>query len=180
LSIKAYQTIRYIGSHTHCFNLAPILSDSGVGQWVLKEGYYFWPKSLGNAHFWGTTHYARKYIIIDYDLDLNQEEVFDLVGDPEHIEDFKEILKAYIKITKKAQKDIFVYEVIEHMIFKYPEIFTFLAIQVENLPGLKRNENNIKFSNHDSMFLNKRIQICLLEKAINKIIKNKIIFKIKE
>lgn len=180
MSIKAYQTMRYVGSYTNCFDLAPILSDSGVGQWVLKEGYYFWPKSLDNAHFWGNVHYTKNYIIIDYCLDLNREDIFDLVGDSEHIQDFIEILKAYIDITKKVQKDIFVYEVIEHMAFKYPEIFTFLAIQVEDFPGLKKSENNIKFSNHNTMFLNKRIQICLLKKAKNKIIKNDIVYKIKE
>ena len=180
MSIKAYQTMKYIGSCDDCFDLAPILSNSQVLQWVLKEGYYFWPKSLDNAHFWGKSHYQGRYIVVDYNLELNEDDIFDLVGDPEHLDDFKEILKAYISITEKTQKDVFVYQVIEHMIFKYPQFFTFLAIKVENLPGFKSSTNKIKFSNVDSMFLNKRIQICLLKKAENKIIKNEIIYKTEE
>jgi len=50
----------------------------------LGEGYYYWDNNIDQAHHWGLTHYANKYAIIESELSLTSETIFDLVGNRSH------------------------------------------------------------------------------------------------
>jgi hypothetical protein len=174
--------MEYIGSSSDCYNNAPLLSNSCNEQWVVKEGYYFWPDSKKHAHFWGDNHYQKCYIIIDYNLNLKQDEIYDLVGNQAHIDEFTEILKIYMEATKLVQSKVYVYQLIEYIRKKVK--FPYLAIKVENYPGFRKSEHKLKYSKNknqsDFLFLNKRIQLCLFKEAKNTITKNEIIHKQKD
>lgn len=94
---RMFQTI---GHHT-CRNgqkayleqNAPFKSCSKTeGETYLGDGYYFWDNNIEKARWWGKTHYPIEgYNILEYDLNIEDDQFLDLVGSREDLIHFKRL-----------------------------------------------------------------------------------------
>ncbi|WP_290847639.1 hypothetical protein [Flavobacterium sp.] len=78
----------------------------------LGHGYYFWETFLQNAHWWGKARLNGNYMIAQATCVLNDEKIFDLVGNTQHLLDLEryihEIRKgAFIKTTETTMSQVF-------------------------------------------------------------------------
>lgn len=152
-----------IGYHT--------LEDRGNPNEILKEGpqlcyrtdtwfghgYYFWDTEINWAHEWRRPPYMifAANIIID-------ENTFDLLGNVQHCKDFEDWAKLLNDKLKKLNKpNANTPEIIQYM--KQRASFPYNSIRGYDEPRPKkyffRNRSNENFS------LNKRVQICLIDKT---------------
>lgn len=61
----------------------------------LGFGYYFWESFLENAHWWGKecNNYKNGYVICKASYDFNEKLCFNLIDNPEHIQNFKNTIE---------------------------------------------------------------------------------------
>lgn len=135
----------------------------------LGEGYYFWDSFIDLAHWWGESHYGGNYIITETGLAIKEDEVFDLVGNTDHIADFADYAEAMIQ---KKGDEVTVPEVIEHMKRHTRLLESFKAIRADGRLSIARFSpytNRLKFSlakgHPQYLDLFPSIQYCLFEKT---------------
>ncbi len=78
----------------------------------LGNGYYFWDSFIELAHWWGETHYHGNYIITEAECPFPENEVYDLINNPEHIKEFANYVEM---LEKKNGEEVTVPQAIEHM-----------------------------------------------------------------
>lgn len=159
--IEIYQTVAKRGTVHEREQLGPIFCTNNP--W-LGAGYYFWDGILGNAEWWGKTHYRNDYMIFKSSYDVHSDLLFDLVGNVEHIEYFRRY--AYGLKTVLGRSTIKVSSVIEFM--KKDGKFPFQAIRVEgrNISG-QRNNVMLVFDDLGMYYLQPvpKIQLCITDFA---------------
>lgn len=95
----------------------------------LGSGYYFWDYNMVMARNWGEKHYGNKYYIFQADIHSHEDILFDLVGNRQHQEAFREVVNELLAYdTKKNHWSIGA--VIEYL-KKYTD-FPFKAIRAED------------------------------------------------
>lgn len=130
-----------------------------TGQWF-GEGYYFWTDSSRYAKSWGT---YKKRFISEFSIQFNeQNEIFDLVGNAAHQEEFDDYLKMFIEINQKIKN------------LDLSRVFCFLrkeaAFLFEQYKAIKgchcSSSYNYPFlpGRNERILLPTRIQLCLFEK----------------
>ena len=104
-----YHTIRKERVVTASLQMAPFrcVKDPWLG-----NGYYFWDSFIDLAKWWGEVHYGGNYIVTETTAIFNDDAVFDLVGNTDHMRFFAQ----YADILEKDLKcEATVAQVIEHL-----------------------------------------------------------------
>lgn len=137
----------------------------------LGTGYYFWDSFIEMAHWWGEHHYHGNYIIIETDSPFQENEIFDLINNHEHIKKFAN----YIEILEeKTGKEITVPQAIEHMKKHTQFSAMYKAIRADGRLSISHHyEDNkpyirrIKFNLDNEQYLDllPPWQLCILNRA---------------
>lgn len=134
----------------------------------LGIGYYFWDTYLPLAHWWGKQGYRGQYVITRIDFDYNPDDVFDLVGNTEHIQQFKEYAEL-LHLNNYLRGPFTVGRIIEHM--KRHTSFPYKAIRAEGRHSILYYDNpdlkqQIPFRIGKKSYLDllPPIQICFINK----------------
>lgn len=67
-----------------------------IYQW-LTDGYYFWLNSDRYAEWWGTSNLRSDYLITQYEIALDREDVLDLIENPDDEDYFFWLVESYLE-----------------------------------------------------------------------------------
>ncbi len=162
-----YHTIRKERIVTASLRMAPFrcVNDPWLG-----EGYYFWDSFIELAKWWGEVHYGGNYIITETTATFNDDAVFDLVGNTDHMKFFAQ----YVDILENDLKcEATVAQVIEHLKKHTSFGKTFKAIRADGRLSIKNIPENlpyikyVRFSLDHPQYLDllPSIQYCVFEKT---------------
>ena len=156
---KGYHTLEDRGNAAEIEEWGPKLCNKRYA-W-LGDGYYFWDGDIYWAHDWGKKA-KRGYMIFEGDITID-ENTYDLVGRTSHKLEFAEIIRE-LESTGffKPGQVITVPEVLEY-IKKYIG-FPYNAIRAADYPGSRTEQISFGGKWGEHMYLNERIQICLINK----------------
>lgn len=132
----------------------------------LGNGFYFWDTFMELAHWWGEKGYAGNYFICKCYCDSCQEDVFDLVGNTIHIQNFRDCSK--LLQNAYPDKKITVPFVLEFM--KKKGIFPYKAIRANPIGCTNGDEylrsQRLRFVNSNIAYLDMipPIQLCVVKK----------------
>lgn len=162
--IHLYQTVENKENPDELEEHGPIYCKDNA--W-LGPGYYFWDSFIENAHWWGKKHYANNYMICADESD-GEEDVFDLVGNTQHM---KEMRIAADKIRKcypgRSLKVARVLAIIKGDLKSFPyKAVRANAINSKSYFGLK--DQIIYFIKGKYLELLPPIQICVFDKTFLK------------
>lgn len=137
----------------------------------LGSGYYFWDYNIGQARYWGKTHYNQNYYIFEADIPYN-DNMLDLVGNRQHLEwilnlmyDFKEEnediaqwdLATFIEFLKNTAQEL-----------DNPSIFPFTSIRaVDHSATIPDVEYYFDAKSPNFIIMNPRIIICVISEDKN-------------
>ena len=126
----------------------------------LGYGYYFWDTEIMWAHSWLKD---RDYMIFKADIEIN-ENTFDLLGNVQHTIDFEKYYKDLNEILKRLKKpNATVPQVIDYMKRSTDFSKNYNSIRAYDEP--KNKQYYYRASGGESFYLNKRVQICLIDKT---------------
>ncbi len=137
------------------------------GQW-LGEGYYFWTDSARYAKTWGT--YSKRFVS-EFDINFSaQNEVFDLVGNASHQDEFEDMLAEIVKKNPELQDmdmSAVFYFLRDNNIFE----------QYKAIKACNRYELKGRFLSNrpERLMFPTRIQLCLFDRNVELILKNVIL-----
>ncbi len=159
-----YHTIKKKGTTAASLRGAPYLCT--CNPW-LGVGYYFWDTFIDLAHWWGETHCHGRYIITQTDCRLGDGEVFDLVGNTEHIKVFADYVEM---LEKKTGEEATVPQVIEHMKRHTKFLDRYKAIRADGRLSISSSSPytfRVKFSQDKSQFIDllPPIQYCIVNRS---------------
>jgi hypothetical protein len=126
----------------------------------LGDGYYFWDGDIFWAHDWGKKSY-KDYLIFESEVTID-EKTFDLFGNTLHKKEFSQIIHELIKTGHfKSMNMVTVPKVIEYL-KKYAG-FNYNSIRAADYPN-KAFMVSFGGANNEAMYLNERVQVCLITK----------------
>lgn len=135
----------------------------------LGAGYYFWDTFIDLAHWWGRQGYKGKYVICQAICDNDDNEIFDLVGNTEHLNELHDYIKTLKQYPEFQNKHVTMSIIIEHM-KKHSGTFKYNAIRANGINSVNKDfflrDNRIKFNVGSKAYLDLKppIQMCFLEK----------------
>lgn len=133
----------------------------------LGKGYYFWDSFIELAHWWGRQGYANNYMICEAICNDNPNDIFDLLGNTDHMKEmrmYKELLE-----KRKQKEKITPAFILMHM-QKHSGSFHYAAIRACGIDSinkdykLRANRMIFKEGNRAYLDLTPAIQICVLDK----------------
>lgn len=153
MHLTCYHTVEDQENADYIEKFAPFLckrNDAWLG-----TGYYFWDSNIDWAHDWGRNY--EEYVICAAEISLDSS-IFDLYGVVNHQEIFK---KAYIALKERVKGEVTVPQVINAM--KRLGSFKYNGIRAYHIP---KPAQTVKYNSkkNDELFLNQRVQICLINK----------------
>jgi hypothetical protein len=161
MRVTCFQTLEDLDNIDHVEFYGPFKcerSDAWLG-----HGFYFWDRSIDNAHNWGKKVYlnkAKKYIIGSLELDVLFK-CFDLHNNPECQDEFEDIFLTTQKHPKFKGKIVTVPQIIE--LLKKSSVFHYHSIRVSDLPdNLLKIRFNASDKRTETTYLKPRIQICVI------------------
>ncbi|MDM1043136.1 MULTISPECIES: hypothetical protein [Empedobacter] len=135
----------------------------------LGDGFYFWDTFISNAHWWGKEirNYTKGYIICKAICDYSDTNCFDLVGNTEHLEMFKntyDLMKKEGLINEKTTVKRLIHYLKDDL-----KKFNYDAIRVYGIRSKNYNSRfnfTLNFENEKPSYLdfNPAIQICFYRK----------------
>lgn len=155
---------------------SPFCSDQKRQHW-LTEGFYFW-RSAKHAESWGKDSHTcdtYDYAMIKASFEFADNELLDLVSNPDQMDFFRKLLSRYINLMRGKTGKFFeptISACVEHfreLSKTHIEIFPFKAIMATEEA---KRPVNVKFVEHrdNTIALNNKIQICVFEKHKNMIV----------
>lgn len=173
--VNAYQTVEDRGDRDAVEAEGPFRctrSDAWLG-----SGYYFWDTDLDRAHDWGRFAYRKfrkKYMIGWCELVINEgreENCFDLFGNVGHLKDFEESIEAFLKAGYLEEEDELLMPKIVELLRKQ-SLLDYSAIRAADYPKEDRDDEGKPTAKvvyfhprkKEYMYLNPRVQICVLDK----------------
>jgi hypothetical protein len=153
----------YQAFHIECSDYPVFCNNSDA--W-LGKGYYFWDVREDDAKWWGDVSLAGQYSICKSTYDYDSHELFDLLGNNTHVDEFINHSEIYIKRIEKTGKKttIYVYQVIAFMQKNYPG-FKFKAIRACPHP-VANKRNNLEYffdKKKGYLFVSQKTQLCVLD-----------------
>ncbi len=150
---KAYQTLEDRDNYDHVEEYGPFKCNH-KNAW-LGSGYYFWDSFIENAHWWGKegAKYKNGYLICESSFELNEEECFNLLDNPDHIRTFNHIKELMKENNLYIEGETTVARII-HQIKEIIQVFHYEAIRVYGV-------NSVSFGStfsHRTNFTSNRIQ----------------------
>lgn len=127
----------------------------------LGHGYYFWDANPDWAHKFGRSRYLDAYMIFEAEIAINNE-TYDLYGNVGQKREFYEVYKELKQNGHFEEgEEITVPKVIEYL--KRHVGFPYNSVRAADNP---EHRNVISFGGQrgEYMFLNERVQICLITK----------------
>ena len=124
--------------------------------WVL-----FWDSNHEWAHKFGHSRYAGNYLIFEAEIAINRS-TYDIYGNVKHKLELKEVWdELKNKNAGLTNSQVRVADIIEYM--KKIGIFPYNSIRAADNPD---RQNQLPFGGNkgEYMFLNERVQICLISK----------------
>jgi len=164
-----YNTTEDRGNPDYVKSNAPFLC-SRNDAW-LGSGYYFWDKDELRGHEWGKYGYKENYILGKSNLNLPDN--LDLTGNVDDMRFMRLLLEELIENHEKFDNydsfsDIPLGKAIEFLKSlnsksAYKGVFDFDSIRAHDYP---KDSQPIKFVEHrkEQLYLNPRVQICVIEK----------------
>ena len=146
----------------------------------LGQGYYYWEHFIENAHWWGKTSYPTLgYMICESTCILTEENCFDLIGTPEHLELFRAIVDLLVEKGATIEK-ITVARVLEFL-RKDAKVFKFKAVRTGSINTRYKDsdyEKRIYFKHKSFAYLDYQppLQICFYDKSACHLAEYKIIY----
>jgi len=138
----------------------------------LGDGYYFWDGDIYWAHDWGKKSYTR-YMIFEGEITID-ENTYDLVGNILHKKEFWHIIQELVNSGFfKSFQMVTVPKVIEYI--KRHAGFDYNSIRAADYPH-KAFKISFGGANKEFMYLNERVQICLINKKNLSLQSFKVIF----
>lgn len=171
---KAYQTLEDRCNYDYIEQNGPFKC-TNKNAW-LGHGYYFWDSFIENAHWWGSEGacYKNGYIICESDFNLDEKKCFNLVDNPDHLDQFNNAKRILIEKGLYAQDKTNVARVIEFIkeiikVFKYEAIRSY---PVNSISPKSKFINRTSFKSGKTSFQyldsTPAIQICFyLKKSLN-------------
>lgn len=155
--VPIFQAVAKVGDPLERESLGPISCEENP--W-LGNGYYFWDGFLGNAEWWGKTHYKGNYMIFTSSYDAHSDELFDLIGNPEHMECFRVFASTLKK--RLGCSSLKVSLVLEMM--KKEGLFPFSAVKAEGRNKSGSRSNFLFFDDQGMYYLQPvpKIQLCII------------------
>lgn len=155
-----YQAIKDTGDPDKVENNGPIKCNND-GAW-LGNGYYFWDSFEDLAHHWGNTHYDGHYMVCSATSEFHQDDVYDLINNPEHILEFREICKR----LEAKYDEISVPFAIEFL--KSIKAYNYKAIRACGVMSFNTFTQRIVFSLSHKAFIEllPAWQVCVTDKSI--------------
>lgn len=188
ITFPGYHACSQRGGYEQVRNGIPFLSSDSEEQW-LTQGYYFWNHSSKFAKSWMPSEYRQggelhgtpaKRAIGQFDINLNESELWDLVGNPLHQEEFDRFAEKLLAKYKKARKskyEVSVNEIIAEMreFAKAPErksAFPYNAVKA--VDNRKKDVNYYSFTSSKREGLQLPIgnaqQVCVFNKTEENIV----------
>ena len=129
----------------------------------LGEGYYFWDTFIDLAHWWGKKSYGDKYMICKTTCQYNEDDILDLVGNTEQLD---EVRKYTILLQERKGCRLKVNAVLKFM--KSRPSFKYKAIRANAINSYNNRDNRISFIDKNKAYLDLMppIQFCVIDKAI--------------
>lgn len=125
----------------------------------LGDGYYFWDGDIDWAHDWGKNY--KEYMIFTAEIHID-ELTYDLFGNTLQKKEFWEIVKKLVKKGKISKlEDVKVSWVIEYI--KKHIGFDYNSIRAADYPQ-KAFKLSFGGNRSEFMYVNERVQICLISK----------------
>jgi|WetSurMetagenome_2_1015567.scaffolds.fasta_scaffold276741_3 hypothetical protein len=134
----------------------------------LGDGYYFWDTFIELAHWWGHKGYNGNYIICKSNFKYENDDIFDLVGNTEHIMDFRKIGDYLRKNVYKPE--ISVRYIVDYMKTHVRDFRKYKAIRVNGIDSINGDErmleNRYYFNKNNNAYLDCMpcIQLCVFSK----------------
>lgn len=154
-----YHTLEDRDNVDHIENTGPIKCETSAA-W-LGYGYYFWDANDEWAHKFGKSRYPDNYMIFEADIAINTE-TYDLFGNVRHKLEFREAWEILKESGEFPPNEVtHVADVIEYL--KKIDNFPYNSVRAADNPD---RQNIIYFGGQrgEFMFLNERVQICLVIK----------------
>lgn len=156
----AYQTQKYESK----YQSNPVYCGRTDKPW-LTEGYYFWHGFIELAHWWGRdVRKYHKYCIFESEIEYNDDNFLDLVG---NVDDIKAFKLTYDELREKRPDEEFtVPQVLKFMLKISPEIKVIRAKSQHQIGS----DSRLAFVETDRSFMEvlPPIQVCVTD---NKLIK---------
>lgn len=154
-----YQTIEDRNNPDEVEANGPILGE--YKPW-LGVGYYFWDGFIDNAHWWGEAHVKKEYMICKAYIEVDDNYLLDLHGNPEHMQFFSKTLQLVERELNKT--DLTVSQAIAYL-RKKSKSFIYKVIRAES-PNCGSPTETYPFVSWHSSKLNliKPIQVCVSDK----------------
>ncbi|ELU8564532.1 hypothetical protein V1U69_13445 [Vibrio alginolyticus] len=126
ITFPGYHACSQHGGYEQVRHGIPFLSEDSEEQW-LTQGYYFWNHSAKFAKTWTPAEYrkggefhgqAPRRAIGQFEINLDESELWDLVGNPLHQEEFDRFAEKLLAKYKRARRNndqVSVNEVIAEM-----------------------------------------------------------------
>lgn len=179
----------YTGHHTcskengeeYVVNNSPFrskITDTSIP--FLGVGYYFWDFDINQAKKWGKDHYNSQYFVIEADINTNDTNFLDLVGDRKHMDYIVKMASRFASNGLKFNewKLAKLIEFLKKVNKSNPTVFPFEVIRAQDYNVFL--EPNYKFFFKDSYsftYLNPRHIFCLILKNDIILSNKKIIFR---
>lgn len=182
LSYTVFHACSAKGGFDKVQRLTPFHSNRARQQW-LTQGYYFW-RAESLATQWGKTSHSsdgEDYAILKAKLHLDEDELFDLVANTEHIEYFEKLLSKFMnfknrELGKKYSPTVSAcLEYFREKAKRSTDILPFIAIMAAESAVVQRDYQFIE-ERGNCIALNKRVQICLFEGNEDKIRDRELIY----
>lgn len=136
-----YQTLEDRNNPEEIENSGPFKCRTATS-W-LGDGYYFWDGFIELAHFWGKNSTYSNYVVCSAQAYLNTENCYDLVGNINHLKDFRSILEIMTKEGLLDDKTT-VRRIITFM--KNKGVFQHHSIRAIGVNSISDNDENKSFT----------------------------------
>lgn len=162
ITTRLYQTVENRENPDEVERNAPFKCVS-KNAW-LGKGYYFWDTFDAHAHKWGEVMYRGNYFICEVLGRYHREEVLDLVGNTDQINDVGKVAQT---LEKEYGASLTVPFIIEYLKRKTP--FDFKMIRAHSEDAFSVSDRIIyQFVPNKRPYINLRpiIQCCVIDKSI--------------
>lgn len=147
--------------------------DNQLKEW-LGSGYYFWDTFIELAHWWGKVHYQirrhKPYAICRSLLKCSDDEILDLVGNLEQVQDVRKIYRQMRNCPQYKGKQFKAQTVIDYIRNSLKIPYKAVRAYGENSSKDKTiKQLRLNFSSNAFLNLCPEVQICVFDKSLLKL-----------
>lgn len=159
MEIIGHHTCSKEGGEEKVLRDAPFKSRSIKGKNYipfLGAGYYFWEDNIEAAKYWGQSHYADTFFILEFDVAFENDKYLDLVGSRKHLMYFQKLQQWLIQ-KKHCSASASLGEIVEKLKILSTQqkgIFPFKIIRAIDATSRVKDSEKVYFQRNQPNFLN--------------------------